>query len=43
MELWDPLISMIDALLSLAHVATLPGYVKPQMIAGSDLKIVQGK
>jgi DNA mismatch repair ATPase MutS len=33
----------IDALLSLAQVATLPGYTKPQISAGSDLNIVQGR
>jgi hypothetical protein len=32
-----------DALLSLAQVATLPGYTKPQISAGSDLNIVQGR
>jgi DNA mismatch repair ATPase MutS len=32
-----------DALLSLAQVATLPGYIKPQISADSDLNIVQGR
>lgn len=32
-----------DALLSLAQVATLPGYIKPQISAVSGLNIVQGR
>jgi DNA mismatch repair ATPase MutS len=32
-----------DALLSLAQVATLPGYVRPKITEGGHLNIVQGK
>lgn len=36
-------LGIADALISLALVATRPGYVRPQIIAGSQLNIVQGR